>query len=50
MYSNNILNNFKCPYEKSLETYRMHFEPLRKKKKIKSIRLLVLSTVIKNRI
>ena len=23
MYSNNILN-FKCPYEKSLETYRMH--------------------------
>ena len=29
MYSNNILHfqeydNFKCPYEKSLETYRMH--------------------------
>ena len=30
MYSNNILkflrvyDNFKCPYEKSLETYRMH--------------------------
>ena len=29
MYSNNVLNlriydNFKCPYEKSLETYYMH--------------------------
>ena len=33
MYNNksefsSVYDNFKCPYEKSLETYRMHFEPI----------------------